>query len=195
MIVRAGLLLAVLAVQDDPVKTAWGRLELKPDSVLLYIEAWPADGKLVMPRLNNPIGTVYLLNDPAKTPLGFQPNVNDWSVSRPKASTGGPDTVVVEVKGKPRLAGDPVVAEPADDGSISLPAHFAVTHGKLLRYEPQPHKNTVGYWADETDWCEWKFKATKAGSFKVILLQGCGKGQGGSEIGRASCRERVYVLV
>lgn len=170
----------LLFVQEG--KTSWGRVELKDDAVHLHVEAWPADGKVAMPRLNNPIGTVYLVNDPGKTPLGFQPNVADWSVARPKTATTGPDVVVVEVKGKPRLAGDPVVTQPAEDGSLTLAAHNAVVHGRLLRYEPQPHKNTIGYWADGSDWCEWKFKATKPGSFKVILFQGCGKGQGGSAI-------------
>jgi hypothetical protein len=176
----APLLLLLVFNQDG--KTPWGRYELKDDAVHLYIEAWPADGKVAMPRLNNPIGTVYRLNDPAKTALGFQPNLNDWTINRLKAATTDPDVVVVETKGKPRLAGDPVVSEPAADGSITLAAHNAVCHGRLLRYEPQPHKNTVGYWADEKDWCEWKFKATKGGSFKIILLQGCGKGQGGSAV-------------
>jgi Domain of unknown function (DUF5077) len=174
----AALLLA--AAQDG--KTPWGRIELKDDALHLHVDAWPADGKVAMPRLNNPIGTVYLLNDPAKTPLGFQPNVADWSVSKPKTSTGAPDVVVVEVKGKPRIAGDPVVSEPAEDGSLTLAAHHGIPHGKLLRYEPQPHKNTIGYWADENDWCEWRFKTAKPGAFKVLLLQGCGKGQGGSAI-------------
>lgn len=173
-------LLLVLGLQDG--KTPWGRIELKEDAVHLHVDAWPADGKLAMPRLNNPIGTVYRLNDPAKTPLGFQPNVGDWTISRPKGGSAGPDVVVVEVKGKPRPAGEPVVTEPAEDGSITLAAHHAVPHGKLLRYEPQPHKNTLGYWADQSDWCEWKFKATRAGSFRLILLQGCGKGHGGSTV-------------
>jgi hypothetical protein len=175
-----GSLILLLAFQEG--KTPWGRYELKEDALHLYIEAWPADGKVALPRLNNPIGTVYRLNDPAKTPLGIQPNLTDWSVSKPKIGATDPDVVVVEVKGKPRLAGEPVVSEPAGDGSITLAAHHAVCHGRLLRYEPQPHKDTVGYWADEKDWCEWKFKATKPGSFKVILLQGCGKGQGGSAV-------------
>jgi hypothetical protein len=174
------LLLLAAALQDG--KTSWGRIEIRDDAVLLHVDAWPADGKVVMPRLNNPIGTVYLRNDPAKTPLGFQPNVADWSVSRPRTPSADPQVVVVEVKGKPRVAGEPVVAEPAEDGSILLPAHVAVPHGKLLRYEPQPHKNTIGYWADEHDWCEWRFKAVKPGAFKVLLLQGCGKGQGGSAV-------------
>ena len=176
------LLTLLLLVVPQDGKTPWGRIELKDEAVLLHVDAWPADGKVAMPRLNNPIGTVYLLNDPAKAALGFQPNVADWSVSKPKTSSGGPDVVVVEVKGKPRVAGDPVVSEPAQDGSILLAAHDGIPHGKLLRYEPQPHKNTLGYWADENDWCEWRFKAAQPVSFKVLLLQGCGKGQGGSVV-------------
>jgi hypothetical protein len=176
-------LAAALCLQAEPTqKTAWGKLEWKEDAVLLYIEAWPADGKVAMPRLNNPIGTVYSVNDPAKAPLGFQPNVGDWTISKPKGSAGGPDVVKVEVKGKPRPVGDPVVAEAGDDGVILLPAHAAIPHGKLLRYEPQPHKNTVGYWADEADWVEWRFKVAKPGKYAVQLLQGCGKGQGGSAV-------------
>ncbi len=180
------LLLALapaICLQDDaPLKTAWGRIEWKPDAALLYIEAWPADGKVAMPRLNNPIGTVYSVNDPAKTALGFQPNVGDWVVSKPKGSGGGPDVVLVEVKGKTHPVGEPMVAEAAADGSVTLPAHWAVPHGRLLRYEPQPHKNTVGYWADEADWCEWRFRIEKPGKFSIQLLQGCGKGQGGSSV-------------
>jgi hypothetical protein len=187
------LLLLAAALQDG--KTPWGRIELKDDAVLLHVDAWPADGKVAMPRLNNPIGTVYLLNDPAKTPLGFQPNLADWSISRPKTPSTEPQVVVVEVKGKPRVAGEPVVAEPADDGSILLPAHVAVAHGKLLRYEPQPHKNTLGYWADENDWCEWRFKAAKPGAFKVLLLQGCGKGHGGSAVRIAAAGQTLDYVV
>ena len=190
-ILLAALLLA--AAQDG--KTPWGRIELKDDAVHLHVDTWPAYGKLAMPRLNNPIGTVYLLNDPAKTPLGFQPNLADWSISRPKTPSTEPQVVVVEVKGKPRVAGEPVVAEPADDGSILLPAHVAVAHGKLLRYEPQPHKNTLGYWADENDWCEWRFKAAKPGAFKVLLLQGCGKGHGGSAVRIAAAGQTLDYVV
>jgi len=103
----AALILALLLQEEPtPLKTAWGKIEWKADGALLYIEAWPADGKVAMPRLNNPIGTVYLVNDPAKAPLGFQPNLEDWTISKPKASTGGPEVVMVEVKGKPRPAGD-----------------------------------------------------------------------------------------
>jgi len=186
-----------LFLQEDPssLKTAWGRIEWKADAALLYIEAWPADGKVAMPRLNNPIGTVYLVNDPARAPLGFQPNLEDWAISKPKSSSGGPDVVKVEVQGKPRPAGAPVLAEASEDGKILLPAHLAVPHGRLLRYEPQPHKNTVGYWADETDWVEWRFRVSHPGTYRVQLLQGCGKGQGGSALRIAAAGQSLEYTV
>ena len=171
------MLLCLLLSAQDP---AWGRIEWKENAVRLIVQTWPADGKLAMPRLNNPIGAVYLEGDAAKTALKFEPNVADWTVHRPANREG--NVVVIETVGKPRRAGEPVVTDPAADGSITLAAHDAVTHGRLLRYEPQPHKNTVGYWADEKDWCEWTFRVAKPGTYKVLLLQGCGKGQGGSEV-------------
>jgi hypothetical protein len=68
----------------------------------------------------------------------------------------------------------------AADGSFWLPAHFAQTHGSKLRYEPQPVKNTVGYWTNAEDYAEWTFQLDRPGRFNVGILQGCGRGQGGS---------------
>jgi hypothetical protein len=99
MLKSLGVVVLALAAMAQEGKTPWGKIEYKDDAVHLYIEAWPADGKVAMPRLNNPIGTVYLVNDPARKPLGFQPNLADWTISKPKSAGGGPETVVVEVKG------------------------------------------------------------------------------------------------
>lgn len=70
----------------------------------------------------------------------------------------------------------------AADGTITLPARTADVHGTQLRYEPLPHKNTLGFWTRPEDSASWEFQATKAGKFTVEVLQGCGKGQGGSEV-------------
>ncbi len=70
----------------------------------------------------------------------------------------------------------------AADGSIRLPASTAEIHGTTLRYEPLPHKNTLGFWVREEDWASWEFTVTKPGKFVVEPLQGCGKGAGGSEV-------------
>jgi arylsulfatase A-like enzyme len=70
----------------------------------------------------------------------------------------------------------------AKDGTITLPAHTAEVHGTQLRFEPLPHKNTLGFWTRADDWASWEFTVTTPGRFAVELLQGCGKGQGGSEV-------------
>jgi hypothetical protein len=80
------------------------------------------------------------------------------------------------------LASEPHVVVASANGLITLPAHHAVTHGERLPYEPQPHKNTVGYWTEVKDWCQWHFAVEHAARYEVQILQGCGKGQGGSEV-------------
>ncbi len=67
-------------------------------------------------------------------------------------------------------------------GIVSLPARTAEVHGLQLRYEPLPHKNTLGFWTRGDDWASWEFTIDKPGAFAVEVLQGCGKGQGGSEV-------------
>ncbi|HET6249930.1 MAG TPA: carbohydrate-binding domain-containing protein [Tepidisphaeraceae bacterium] len=70
----------------------------------------------------------------------------------------------------------------ADDGTILLHAKDVTIHGTTVRYEPDPHKNTVGYWTKKEDWVSWDFQVVKGGSFHVEILQGCGKGSGGSDV-------------
>jgi arylsulfatase A len=70
----------------------------------------------------------------------------------------------------------------AKDGVITLPARTAEIHGVQARYEPVPHKNTIGFWTRADDWVSWEFTVTRPGTFTVEVLQGCGAGQGGSEV-------------
>jgi hypothetical protein len=51
-----------------------------------------------------------------------------------------------------------------------------------MRYEPESHKNVLGYWVNPKDWAEWKFTAPAAGRYEVEVQLGCGKGCGGSEV-------------
>ncbi len=70
----------------------------------------------------------------------------------------------------------------ADDGTIVLPARTADVHGVMLRYEPLPHKNTLGYWVRTDDWASWEFEVREAGTFAVEALVGCGERSGGSVV-------------
>ena len=81
------------------------------------------------------------------------------------------------------------------NGNILLPGKFADIHGTTLRYEPMPHKNTLGYWINESDWVSWDFNVTKPGSFDVILTQGCGKDQGGSVVEISAANQTLTMTV
>lgn len=77
---------------------------------------------------------------------------------------------------------DFVPDEQADDGTIRLPAETADIHGVMIRYEPLPHKDTIGYWVRGDDWVSWDFLVSRPGRFAVEILQGCGTGSGGSQV-------------
>ena len=70
----------------------------------------------------------------------------------------------------------------AADGTILLHARDVTIHGTTVRYEPQPNKNTIGYWTKKEDWVSWDFAVDRPGKFDLIALQGCGKGSGGAEV-------------
>jgi arylsulfatase A len=70
----------------------------------------------------------------------------------------------------------------AKNGTVTLPARDATVHGVQLRYEPLPHKNTLGYWTRVDDYATWEFELAQPGTYTVTVLQGCGKGNGGSEV-------------
>ncbi len=75
------------------------------------------------------------------------------------------------------------VANPqAANGDIVLQAKSADIQGTMVRYEPLPHKNTLGFWVRVEDTVSWDFTVTKPGKFTVEALQGCGTGHGGSEV-------------
>jgi len=68
------------------------------------------------------------------------------------------------------------------DGVIVMHARTAIVEGVQLRFEPLPHKNTLGFWTNKDDTATFEFTVSKPGKFVVEILQGCGKGSGGSEV-------------
>jgi arylsulfatase A-like enzyme len=70
----------------------------------------------------------------------------------------------------------------AADGAITLPARTAEVHGVMLRYEPAPHKETLGFWVRADDWASWDFQVNEPGTFEVEALVGCGQGSGGAAV-------------
>lgn len=75
------------------------------------------------------------------------------------------------------------VPNPQDkEGVIVMPARTAEVHGVMLRYEPLPHKNTLGFWVKAEDWAHWECEVFAPGDFRMVALVGCGKGSGGSKV-------------
>jgi len=65
---------------------------------------------------------------------------------------------------------------------IFLEARAAKVQAKKLKYEDPPQKDTLGFWVDPTDTANWTFLVAKPGKYRVSVLQGCGKGSGGSTV-------------
>lgn len=65
---------------------------------------------------------------------------------------------------------------------IFLEARDAQVKATKMKYEEPPQKDTLGFWVNAEDTASWTFQATKAGTYRVTVLQGCGKGNGGSVV-------------
>ncbi len=70
----------------------------------------------------------------------------------------------------------------AKDGTVTMHAKTALVSGVQLRFEPLPHKNTLGFWTNADDFATLDFTLEAGGTFAVEVLQGCGKGSGGAEV-------------
>ena len=148
-------------------------LWLKLDSNALKSKA------VVMPRLCAPIRSIGWKGQPDAA-LKVRPSQQEWKFSWKAAPT---DSSVIEVvfDSTPCMPADCPVATPAGDGSVMLHAWQAKTFGEKILFEPQWYKNTVGYWAIDSDYATWELKIDQPGTYSVAMLQGCGKGQGGSD--------------
>ena len=80
-------------------------------------------------------------------------------------------------------------------GRVVLPAKWATIEGTQLRYEPLPHKNTLGYWTNPSDTAEWTFTLKKPGTYTVEALIGCGTGSGGSTVAFESAEQTLTYQV
>jgi arylsulfatase A-like enzyme len=81
------------------------------------------------------------------------------------------------------------------DGVITMHARTALVKGVMLRFEPLPHKNTLGFWVNKDDYATFDFTVTQGGTFTVEVLQGCGAKSGGAEVELAVGDEKLTFTV
>ena len=65
-----------------------------------------------------------------------------------------------------------------DDGSVMMHSSTADVFGTMLRYEPLPNKDTLGFWVCQEDWASFEFTITKPGRFRLVPHVGCGTNGG-----------------
>lgn len=158
------------------------------DRIELVVAATVSNRVLKLPRLNNPVKSVEIINPELRNSkqrkLQIAPKPAHWEIRLPQVDLASPLRLRITTVGRPWSARLPRVAVPATASSdtILLGAHDANVVGQNLRYEPQPHKNTVGYWSRVEDWCWWNVYVERPGRYQVGVLQGCGKGHGGSRV-------------
>lgn len=162
----------------------WGVTTTQGNRLFLHVMKWPKDRKIQIPRLHNSLVGSQLIGSNEKIKL--TPQVTEWDIAlpdRPKWKQNLLPVLVLEFDAPVTVAGSkPPIVKPTADGTIALHSRYSIVHGEMLRFEPQSHKNTVGYWVKEKDWVEWAFRPEKGGRYQVQLKYGCGNGQGGSEI-------------
>ena len=145
----------------------WGRCTTKvageATTLYLHIFDWPADGKLIVPGLQNPVESATLLATGAK--LVTTADADGVKVNLPRnAPDALSSTVVLKIKGAPEIVTPSLMQNP--DGSVRLPASEATPHG-ALRYEVGNGKDNIGFWTNPKDWIEWEFKATRPDTMEV----------------------------
>jgi alpha-L-fucosidase len=155
----------------------WGRCTTEPGKLYLHVFQWPADGKLLAPGLTARVEKAYLLADPKHAALKASQTDTGVVIDVPaKAPDPIVSVVVLSVAGKVEVAARTIGANA--DGSYTLKAVEAETHGGGIRYEG--NKDCIGYWLNAKDWVSWGFKVARAGTFRVEITYACEKGSGES---------------
>lgn len=141
-------------------------------------EGW-ASREVSVPRLFTSLRSVSWVDFPSSS-VEVVPEPTLWRV-RWKKRPAEASVILFDCDWSPLLASEQEPIAPAGDGSLLLRACQATTHGEKLRYEPQSFKNTVGFWTKADDQASWAIDVARPGCYALAILQGCGKGQGGSD--------------
>jgi len=104
-----------------PWQPAWGRVTQKGDNLYLHVFDWPADGKIVVTDLMNPVGKAYLLKS---NWLGWHKGLRTVSVALTATNEpsitifvprNAPDkissTIVLKLKGAPKVYLPPALTD------------------------------------------------------------------------------------
>jgi alpha-L-fucosidase len=180
---------SIYGSQASPLrKLPWGRCTAKTDGdstvIYLHVFDWPADSRLTVPGLVQPVQSAELLAGGG--PLAFEPRPDGIVLTLPATAPDAICPVIkLRVKGRPEMVQAPVIADP--DGVIRLLPEDASLSGNTLKIEEQGEQSHIGFWTNPEDSVSWKLRAGHEGSYlvqiesaapaggAVVLVQGIGK--------------------
>lgn len=157
------------------------KLYAASNSLYTEIKVAADDASLKIPRLANVVQSIRWQST-GKKMISLQPEPDHWIIRHGKPPAADGDVLIINLDAPPLVFDGSAVTRATKAGLIFLPAKLATTAGDNLRYEPQPHKNTVGYWSNVKATAEWKLSTSQKGSYEIDILQGCGTGHGGSTV-------------
>lgn len=163
--------------------TRWGAYDVRLTYSTAAADGTEIDVTIGEARLTGRLTSTGSWYRYATVPLGrvALPTAGDCLVTvRCTKLVGGAVMNLKAVTLEPTCEGTPPTQ--AADGSILLHGRDATVLGTTLRYEPAEKKQTLGFWTRSSDAAAWTFTVHTPGDFLVEVLQGCGTGQGGSEM-------------
>lgn len=154
--------------------------ELKPPGLRegnRWVVPVPKSGKPAIPRAFASLKSAFFEGHP-DVPVAIAPQINHWELKFKGEAPA--DKIVLEFDSFPALAAELKPIQQLGDSTLTLPCSLGTTHGQKLRFEPQPHKNTIGFWTKKTDSVTWEVEITKPGKFNIGILQGAARNGGGT---------------
>ena len=148
-----------------------------------------SEGETRIPRVCASLRDAYFEGKPESKVI-VHPEIEYWEIRF--QGTPASANVVLEFDEFPSTLEEAKRTEQAGDGTLTLRCSQGRVTGEKLRFEPQPHKNTIGYWAVASDTVTWPVTISKSGRFNVGLLQGAGERGGG--IAKVSVLQRDQVV-
>ena len=120
--------------------------------------------------------------NPRFDPAAWQSCHAEIDLSRLPAAATAAEMVAPLAAWRKAMDDDDAGPQATRNGWFRLLARDATVSGEKLCYEPQPEKDTLGYWVNAADRAWWDFRLNEPGRYRVTVLQGCGAGQGGSTV-------------
>jgi alpha-L-fucosidase len=156
-----------------PRRLPWGRVTQKTaddgtTTLFLHVWDWPADGLLLLPTLQTKPSSARILATNQRASAKLSP---DGLVVRLRDAAPDPDVSIVKLTfKKPLLITQRPYVQPAADGTFTLLAHDADTHGSLagnLAIEGSGASAILARWHSNEFRVEYQLKTPSARTWRV----------------------------